>query len=273
MKKLIVFFKENKEIIILIPTLLGGLYQILNIVILVGMPYVRYFSVSQVIPDGLLISITIFWIYVVFKIIFSIYKDVNKKSENQIEHSFLFNAFYILLSCSFGAYFIYLMSVEKDFSTFGSLLMRYAAYAVATIFIWAGIKHFLTVTSLDNWIKSKCSNINADLKDFLIKLLIIICLGILIRLVPNEIAVINEIFIKVNNFENYSSFSKEIQKTYNMKLEPQLLYINKDYAFFKITDEEEKILIVDAKSLTEIKKINEAPSQKTSIVFTVYKPQ
>lgn len=258
MKKFIVFFKENKEIIILIPTLLGGLYQILNIVILVGMPYVRYFSVSQVIPDGLLISIAIFWIYIVFKIIFSIYKDMNKESEKKIEHSFLFNAFCILLFCSFGAFLIYLMYLEKDFSTFGSILVRYAAYAVAIIFIWAGIKHFLMVTSLDNWIKSKFSNINADIKSFLIKLFIIICLGIFIKIVPNEIGIINEIFIKVSNFENYSSFSKEIQKTYGMKSEPQLLYMNKDYAFFKIPkkipEKEGKILVLDAKSLTEIKK-------------------
>lgn len=254
MHKLISVFKENKEIIILIPTLLGGLYQILNIVILVGMPYVRYFSVSQVIPDGLLISIAIFWIYVVFKILFSFYKHANQKNENQIEHSCLFNAFYILLFCSFGCYCIYLISVEKDVSTFGGLLIRYATYAGATIFIWVGIKHFLTITSLDNWIKTKFIRINTDVKDGLIKLLIIVCLGILMRVVPNEIGVINEFFIKVNNFENYSSFSKEIQKAYNMKSEPQLLYINKDYAFLKVPEKEGKILVVDAKSLTELKK-------------------
>ncbi|WP_149931330.1 hypothetical protein [Acinetobacter soli] len=85
-----------------------------------------------------------------------------------------------------------------------------------------------------------------------------LCLGIFIKIVPNEIGIINEIFIKVSNFENYSSFSKEIQKTYGMKSEPQLLYINKDYAFFKIPnkipEKEGKILVLDAKSLTEIKK-------------------
>ena len=82
MSKFLDFFKENKEIIILIPTLLGGLYQILNLLILVGMPYVRYFSVSQVIPDGLLISIAIFWVYLVLKIILSLILDsiVDNKS-------------------------------------------------------------------------------------------------------------------------------------------------------------------------------------------------
>lgn len=258
MKKFIVFFKENKEIIILIPTLLGGLYQILNIVILVGMPYVRYFSVSQVIPDGLLIFIAVFWIYIAFQILLILYKEVSKKIEDEKKHCFLFNAFYIIFLCSLGAYIIYIMSLENDFSNFGSVLTRYTAYAGGTLFIWGGIKHFLMVTSLDNWIKSKLSNINGDRKSKCIILFIIICLGIFIKIVPNEIGIINEIFIKVSNFENYSSFSKEIQKTYGMKSEPQLLYINKDYAFFKIPnkipEKEGKILVLDAKSLTEIKK-------------------
>jgi hypothetical protein len=116
-----------------------------------------------------------------------------------------------------------------------------------------GLKHFFSTTQLDAFIKSKLNKLSTDSKDFIFNSSIILALGIIIRVIPNDIRVINESFIKINNFENYSYFSKEIKKTYKMKDDPILLYINKDYAFFKITENEDKILVLDAKSLTEIK--------------------
>lgn len=255
MSKFLDFFKENKEIIILIPTLLGGLYQILNLLILVGMPYVRYFSVSQVIPDGLLISIAIFWVYLVLKIILSLYKDLNTKGDKEKKHNFLFNTIYISLFCSLGVFFIYSVSLSDDFSSFGAIILRYATYVGGGMFIWFGIKHLLFISDLDDWLSTRIKELNTEIKDFIIKILIILAFGLFVRIFLNEISVINEMFIKVSNFENYTSFSTDIQNSYGMKSEPILLYINRDYAFFKIPDSEGKILVVDAKKLTEIKEI------------------
>lgn len=247
-------FKENKEIIVLIPTLLGGLYQVLNLVILVGLPYVRYFSVNQVIADGLLISIVIFWIYVAYKLIFSFYKQLFSKQGNKIKHSFIFNVFYIFFFCCLslvGFYFIY---QNDDFSSFQVILLRYIVYTGSTLLFWDGLKHFLSVTKLYKWIVTKIRNMDKDFRGFLLNLLVIAILGVMIRVVPNEIKVINEIFIKVSNFENYASFSEDIKKKYDMKSEPILLYINKEYAFFKMPDKDDKILVLDSKGITEIKK-------------------
>src|SRR5690606_24765602 len=145
MRKFLEFFKENKEIIILIPTLLGGLYQLLNILILVGLPYIRYFSVSQVIPDGLLISIVLFWIYVSIKVIQGFYKQLNGESENtdsdkrtKTNESLLFHIMHITVMCSTGALGFYFMYIEDDFSSFSTILLRYVAYAISTMFMWAG---------------------------------------------------------------------------------------------------------------------------------------
>ena len=247
-------FKENKEIIVLIPTLLGGLYQILNLVILVGMPYVRYFSVSQVIPDGLLISLVFFWIYIAYKLIFSFYKQFNPNQENITQYSCFYHIFYIIFFCSLGISGLYYAYHIGDFSSFQKVLCRYSIYAIFTLLFWHGFKHFLSVTKLDIWVVTKINNMDKDFKGFLLSLLVIAILGVMIRVVPNEIKVINEIFIKVNNFENYSAFSENIKKKYDMKSEPILLYINKEYAFFKIPDKDDKILVLDSKGITEIKK-------------------
>lgn len=245
-------FKQNKEIIVLVPTLLGFLYQVLNLLILVGLPYVRYFSVSQVIPDGLLISILIFWIYIAYKLINIFYKQLNSEEEVKVSDSKLFNTFYIFFFCSLGMVVFYYTYQINDFSSFQIILIRYLSYCGSALLFWAGLKHFLLACHLDKWLKSKKENSNNKTSNFVLNLLIITIFALFIKVVPNEIKVINELFIKVNNFKNDTYFSEEIKKAYNMKSEPTLLYINKEYAFLKI--EEDKILVLDSKTITEIKK-------------------
>lgn len=46
--------KENIGMVVLVPTLLGGLWQIMELASL-GTPYLRFFSLSQLVSDGLLI--------------------------------------------------------------------------------------------------------------------------------------------------------------------------------------------------------------------------
>lgn len=46
--------KENIGMVVLVPTLLGGLWQVMELATL-GTPYLRFFSLSQLVSDGLLI--------------------------------------------------------------------------------------------------------------------------------------------------------------------------------------------------------------------------
>lgn len=86
----------------------------------------------------------------------------------------------------------------------------------------------------------------------MVNIFIIFILGVLVRVVPYEISLINTVFVRVNNFENYNRFSKDVSKLYKLKSDPKLLYINKDYIFLQVN--ENRILVLDAKNLTEIKK-------------------
>jgi len=74
LKQALDFFKEYLSLFLIFPTVIGGLYQIVNIIYYVGFPYVRFFSVAQVIPDGILVGI--FLIYFVFVI--SIFTEMIK---------------------------------------------------------------------------------------------------------------------------------------------------------------------------------------------------
>ena len=257
MNKFLETFKENKEIIILIPTIVGGLYQVLNLILLVGMPYVRYFSVAQVIPDGLLISIAIFWLYIIYKIALNLYQQTLEDNSNQVNHSVLFNLSFIIFLCTVGAYLLYCSYNWLSLSSFGAIIIRYLTGLLGILFFWIGLHHLIKVSKLAESLKKFIIRWDVGLKKFLINIFIIVGLSISIRIVTHEITIINQVFIKVNNFENYSLFIKKIQTHYQLKDVPELLYINKDYAFFRILDNQ-KILVVDAKSITELKKSPES---------------
>lgn len=61
------WLKENLSLVILAPTILGGIWQILSLGI-IGTPYIRFFSVSQLVSDGLLLMFIFFWMFLFFHI-------------------------------------------------------------------------------------------------------------------------------------------------------------------------------------------------------------
>jgi len=58
------WLKENTGLIILLPTLIGGSWQMLEL-IRISPSYIRFFSISQLVPDGLLI-LSVLFIYFIF---------------------------------------------------------------------------------------------------------------------------------------------------------------------------------------------------------------
>jgi hypothetical protein len=48
------WIKNNISLLVLLPTVAGGLWQLLELLSL-GTPYIRFFSLTQLVPDGLLI--------------------------------------------------------------------------------------------------------------------------------------------------------------------------------------------------------------------------
>jgi len=95
--------KDNLSIILIIPAFLGGLWQIIELWS-ISMPYVRFFSISQIVPDGLLILIFLTIAFVPFfaGLLFSAYfvhdedrqpDTKTKLSQNQYLGTFCFISF------------------------------------------------------------------------------------------------------------------------------------------------------------------------------------
>ncbi|RXM44236.1 hypothetical protein [Flavobacterium sp. YO64] len=57
-KEIVGFLKDNLNIIIVVPAFIGGLWQALELMS-ISITYIRFFSISQIVPDGLLIIMLI----------------------------------------------------------------------------------------------------------------------------------------------------------------------------------------------------------------------
>lgn len=67
LKNIVHFLKEHLSILIIIPAFIGGLWQALELM-LMSISYIRFFSISQIVPDGILILIFLFFIFIVFSL-------------------------------------------------------------------------------------------------------------------------------------------------------------------------------------------------------------
>ncbi len=118
--RLSVLFKDNLNLLILFPTIIGGIWQVTELSLL-SISFVRFFSISQLISDGILILITSILFYFLFRFLigfYSLYKEEKSLPKNIIGKISLlfFNIFLILGSAA-------MIFVLKDFIFIKSLTL------------------------------------------------------------------------------------------------------------------------------------------------------
>ncbi|MGJ8548987.1 hypothetical protein [Winogradskyella wichelsiae] len=120
--------KNNITMILLVPTFIGGLWQVFSLLSL-GFEYLRFFSVTQLVADGLLMIILIpivtFFPLMSYFILKSILSDIIKSNKKALStgmiSSFVISIGLLLLLNYY--YFDYILSLfENEPSTFVELL-------------------------------------------------------------------------------------------------------------------------------------------------------
>lgn len=244
LNNIIKFIKDYISIIVILPAFIGGLWQIIELAN-ISMPFIRFFSISQIVPDGLLILC--FFVIAFIPIIFAWYfddmfyiKEMKTKNINEKNHNYtpnntielrnsaiLFTFFYISSLVSF----LYALSLKKDILD----LSMSVIYSIVFIFFCNFSLNKCYVLSNGKWKAFfKFCNI------FLLFLYIII--GIyFFKQIHRNFTLTNEL----DNLEN-------VDKTLNIKYpfsSKEILYFNDKYIFFEITSSE-------SKTNTSIKKIH-----------------
>ncbi|MNQ29864.1 hypothetical protein D3C85_431880 [compost metagenome] len=222
------FLKDYLSVLIIIPAFIGGLWQALELMS-ISIPYIRFFSISQIVPDGILI---LFFIVIAsIATLFSLFADTLFFTKNESKPTVLgeddyeiyrkkqlkywiivFSLFYI------GAvyYYVWFMFDKPKFSEFKSDI----SFSFCMI-LWLNIS------------LNRCYNYAKEKHKEIVKFCNIFLLGLYVIIGFNFSKRIHNIFIAPSNIINIEQVKNDVIHKYpNTKQE--LLYFNDKYIFIKI---------------------------------------
>ena len=241
MRNTLNFLKEYLSVILIVPTIIGGLYQLINIIYYVGFPYVRFFSVSQVIPDGILVGIFIIFFLLNYFIVTGVLRffSINIDNLGGEKHKIT----YIILSIIMLCVVFWMFNTFTPDSMIGSSLGD---------FFWVNL--IITNTCIIVMIAINLAYVGSNPNVMKVLYLFIFTFYFIFfaNTLQNSVKTLNE---SINNdFKFYNPnalINKMIEK--NPKIEISLLYANRDYLFFRINNNgSDQILVEDAKKLTSL---------------------
>jgi hypothetical protein len=252
LKDILKYLKESPTFILLFITTLGGVWQLIQLS-KISITYIRFFSISQVIPDGLILTLG-FLVYVVVvvwatlasysllsDIINSIKDDSKKKFKKKLqslnfEHP-IFGFTYAIFTIALGIWFIYGSFIFKTSNVFVFMISNLAVM----ILLYAILDRYQRIV---DYMMAK--------NDIKILMGIIIC-GIIINFFSIVIA-FNQNYLMPENLKNFEVIKSNF-KNENPKASIQILYFNDKYLFTKITDvsnskgKKQQIEIIDFESI------------------------
>jgi len=249
--KKIKFLKEYLSIIILFPATIGGLWQVIELAS-ISPSYIRFFSISQVVPDGLLVLLFIACILITFFI---------------TRYLFQFTTLSKLQSEKWLSTFLWMIPIVIMFSV--PLVYRYFGIIdrgyieVADIFTFIGCLTIMLASFANlipnkkskllerkNVTKSKIDNNRVDdntpkLKNYLfaIGFFTILILSLkLFGLTTEVIGKIRDDSVKTDRLINLENLIKKLKTRKNFDF-LEILYVNDKYIFVQYLDSNNKKLI------------------------------
>ena len=144
------FIRDNLSVFIFFPTLLGGFWQIIQLSD-ISLSYIRFFSLTQLIPDGLTVLIIlllmsvmgIFFVYIFQKIVVDFlelknYLDVSINKRFEIVAIIIISVFSIFFTCII--YFIHFSEIIHFFIGVILMLIILIIFVFFNVMFLRGIK-------------------------------------------------------------------------------------------------------------------------------------
>lgn len=263
----LISLKENLPLIIIIPTALGGIWQILELSSL-GVSYIRFFSTAQLLPDGLIV------IFIISGLLLYMSNAIDLYENKSFEHHYNYSYKELFLLFIFNTLILLALSkiISQDyFKNVGFTLMvtkLTLCYIIFRCFIY--IAEIITTIILKSTHKDPkiIDNILIDIKkqDYskkYVKTATFLILIIMAFISYYIISSFRQLAYYPDNFENLTRIENQLIKNFKLCTPPELSYFNKDYLFYKIRiDDKSRIYIIEAKNLflspleADIKKTN-----------------
>ncbi|TDW51568.1 hypothetical protein EV144_101244 [Flavobacterium sp. 270] len=227
----VLFIRENLSLIIIVPTLLGGLWQVVELSRL-SFSFLRFFSISQIVPDGLLIIIVTIIILLVFLFYIKILKveDAEKINENDKflkEHferkrpfSIYIIVFLILIYCTiiiFNLIAIYKFKINSIFDLIMTILFTIMVSTIAfSIIELASIRA-----------RSEYKENISILKGLITIPLLFTCYSLLIGF--------HDMYIFPKELTNMENIKCYVENSKNVNVKIKIKYLNDKYIFLDVT--------------------------------------
>lgn len=252
------FLRENLSIIIIIPAFLGGIWQLFELMA-ISFSLIRFFSISQIVQDGLLILGFLLFALIspLMGFLTTLEMFGGKASEEnvnasktpltkaQINRKYIVNIFSFLGICVISLNLIW----EKYFATttienLGFVILL----AFGTILICYNLLNSL----------SRILDVKDKLSIRLCKFMLFLYILIITYIVSCQM---HDLFLLNDDLINVEYVKSNLDKTYP-KAKKQILYYNDKYIFIRIIDNQEnknnsnnkgKILIMEINKIFDVK--------------------
>ena len=246
------FYKNNKDffpIIILIPTIIGGIWQILELMT-IDPSFLRFFSISQLVSDGILI-ITLLTIVIVYLLLLN--KKFNLKDLGNV--NFEKNQFNLKnFIASILLFFIYIFMILYVYYTYNlDDIKSYRVKELLILLLGIGffipllLENIISITiellklifgDITDW-KAQLQNKKSSFYKTINILSIIILIGKII-IFFGAFSIFIEFRKKIilpENLENLKSVKDEIKKEYGQNQKFSILYLNDKYIFIELDNQ------------------------------------
>jgi len=244
--------KDNIQFIVLLPAILGGFWQILELSSM-SLSFIRFFSVTQVVSDGLMILFVVLVIYAVRVLVrpaFNLKKsnDIETLPSNLISWKTLGIVLFYIVCGIFLGFLIIREFITSKSMELGSLVIL---IAILTICV-DGINHHFQI-----------HNIYPSIKDFfrrkekIIFYSAIIFFLVVVYLLPSfytAVGYFRSTYLIPKNFKNLHNIDCVLINEHNIAIESaNIQYFNDKYVFVKYGEPGiEKFVILEFDVLTRL---------------------
>lgn len=254
------FIKDNKEIIVLVPSILGASWQILELAN-IQFSYIRFFSASQAIIDGILILTFIGIPFIYFYISrFLLQFTMNSKFKFAYEdlREFRGNRKLYIVKQIIIIFFIIVIAISTIWYSIHNLFSNSPIFTFFLLWIIGFsstseiIKRLVRINVLYNfkenlivWIKNK----DRETLENTISLVILSTIILLIFIIKTTYPNLRDIFSSTSSLKNLNNLNQLILKDYKSN-NHILRYMNDKYIFIQLcqtpkcqNDKDEQIVI------------------------------
>jgi hypothetical protein len=251
--------KDNLSLIILIPTILGGFWQLYEL-INIKTSFIRFFSITQVIPDGLLILFILLILYGILKIV-AFFNNKKEISFNQIlqkpKHLLKDIIFMILRIIIIGISIYIIINLSNLALTNTSLfifiinaILSLITFSILIYTLYHLVEILIKYTKFGTLVYKNKSNEN-NLNIIFGVVIFLIFFYFLNLTTPIFFRKFKSEFILPEKLKNIEYVECEIKEIYSKDVNYKILYLNDKYIFVKVNNDE--ILIIKLEKLLTYK--------------------